>query len=412
MLASAGQRSLRLLAFALVEALVAVPKIASHIYKARQSYVLQRAVPSDVRQIVCKATWKEGGGKTLNEARARLPGFLARTDREIAIARGELLPSPDEQIDRLPCTAALDDPEVQELLLEGARVDPDLSQAQRERMVAVVTGELIPEPVYTAEDLIAVATKLKQPARRTRDSWCKQLDLFMGFCGVGSPLSCTKDHAASYRTYLLERVSANTAKTTINYLSGLWSILEEVKPNSTHIFRGLAKPIKVVKKERLDVVNPVTDWTGSIYVPVLKVLYYTGARLSEVSGLRVEDLLEDRIVVRPNPERTLKTSASHREIPLHPELEEILAPLRSSTGFVWPRLQGPDGRWGHNLSKPCKSITGVNPHGLRHHAATRLREQNFNEATIGKLLGHEPSNVTGSYGSVPWQRLVEAVRSL
>ena len=279
-------------------------------------------------------------------------------------------------------------------------------------MVAVVTGELIPEPVYTAEDLIAVATKLKQPARRTRDSWSKQLDLFMGFCGVGSPLSCTKDHAASYRTYLLERVSANTAKTTINYLSGLWSILEEVKPNSTHIFRGLAKRIKIVKKDRLDVVNPVTDWTGSIYVPVLKVLYYTGARLSEIAGLRVEDLLEDRIVVRPNPERTLKTSASHREIPLHPELEEILAPLRSSTGFVWSRLQGPDGRWGHNLSNPCKSITGVNPHGLRHHAATRLREQNFNEATIGKLLGHEPSNVTGSYGSVPWQRLVEAVRSL
>ena len=58
---------------------------------------------------------KEGGGKPSTS-------FLARTDREIAIAR-ELLLSPDEQIDRLPCTAALDDPEVQELLLEGARVD-------------------------------------------------------------------------------------------------------------------------------------------------------------------------------------------------------------------------------------------------------------------------------------------------
>ena len=78
-MASAGHRSLKLIAFALVEALVAVPKIASHIYKARQSYVLQRAVPSDVRQIVCKATWKEGGGKTLNEARASLPFWLYLT---------------------------------------------------------------------------------------------------------------------------------------------------------------------------------------------------------------------------------------------------------------------------------------------------------------------------------------------
>ena len=48
----AGQRSLKLLAFALVEALVAVPKIASQNYNARQSCVLQRAMPLDVRQVV------------------------------------------------------------------------------------------------------------------------------------------------------------------------------------------------------------------------------------------------------------------------------------------------------------------------------------------------------------------------
>ena len=125
---------------------------------------------------------------------------------------------------------------MQELLLEGARIDPELTQAQRERMAAVVTGDLIPDPVYTAEDLIAIATKLKQPAKRNLESWCKQLDLFMQFCGTGSPLSCTKDQAAAYRTHLLERVSPNTPKTTLNYLSGLWSILEEVRPGSNHIF--------------------------------------------------------------------------------------------------------------------------------------------------------------------------------
>jgi integrase len=389
-----------------------MPKIAGHIYKARQSYVLQRAVPSDVRQIVCKATWKEGGGKSLAEARARLPGFLARTDREIAIARGQLLLTPDEQIDRLPSTADLKDPEVQELLLEGARVDPDLAQAQRERMVAVVTGELIPDPIYTAEDLIAIASKLKQPAKRTRESWSKELDLFMRFCGVASPLSCTKTQAAAYRTRLLERVSPNTAKTTLNYLSGLWSILEEVKPGSDHIFKGLAKRIKVVRSDKDTDVKPIEFWSGSIYVPVFKMLYYTGARLSEIAGLMADDLLDDRILIRPNAERSLKTSASEREIPLHPKLTELVEPLRSCTGFVWPHLQASNGRWGHNLSKPCRVITGVNPHGLRHRAATCLREMNFNEATVGKLLGHEPGNITGSYGTVPWSRLVEAVEAL
>jgi integrase len=286
-----------------------------------------------------------GRKQALIEARARLPGFLARTDREIAIARGQLLLTIKEQIDRLASTTDLQ-------------------------------------------------------------------DLFMQFCGVASPLSCTKSHAAAYRTQLLERVSPNTAKTTLNYLSGIWSILEEVKPGSEHIFKGLAKRIKVVKADRDADVKPIESWTGSVYAPVFKILYYTGARLSEIAGLMADDLLDDRILIRPNAERSLKTSASEREIPLHPKLHELVDPLRSSTGFVWPQLQGSNGLWGHNLSKPCKVIAGVNPHGLRHRAATCLREMNFNEITVGKLLGHVPSTVTGNYGSVPWSRLVEAVQAL
>lgn len=125
--------------------------------------------------------------------------------------------------------------------------------------------------------------------------------------------------------------------------------------------------------------------------------------------MRAEDILDDRILIKANQERSIKTSASERQLPIHPNLYPILQPLRETEGFIWPRLKGPKGRWGHNLSKPCKAITGVNPHALRHRFATRLREHNFNEATIGKLLGHEPSDVTGNYGSVPWERLVEAV---
>ena len=185
-----------------------------------------------------------------------------------------------------------------------------------------------------------------------------------------------------------------------------------MKPGSDHIFKGLAKRIKVVKSEKEAKMTPIEMWSGSVYVPVFKILYYTGARLSEIAGLRADDLRYDRILIRPSTERSLKTTASEREIPLHLKLAELVEPLRSRQGFIWPQLQGSGGRWGHNLSKPCKAVTGVNPHGLRHRAATRLREMNFNEATVGKLLGHEPVSITASYGSVPWSRLVEAVNAL
>jgi hypothetical protein len=87
----AGQRSLRELASAWVKPWVKVVfrKVPNYIVKGRASYQLQRGVPSDCQAQVGKKKWKEPGGKTLNEARARVPGFIARTDLEIRQARGE-----------------------------------------------------------------------------------------------------------------------------------------------------------------------------------------------------------------------------------------------------------------------------------------------------------------------------------
>ena len=73
--------------------------------------------------------------------------------------------SADEHIDRISQTFNLQDPVEVDVLLEDARVAPDLSDAERQRMAAVVKGQLIPEPLYFAQDLIVIATRLKQPAQ-------------------------------------------------------------------------------------------------------------------------------------------------------------------------------------------------------------------------------------------------------
>ena len=384
-------------------------KIPSYVAKARAGYQLQRGVPMDVRPVIGKAVFKEPGGRTISDARAKVAGFLERTDREIAIARGELQLSPAEQIERLTYEP---EPEVREMFLEGARIDPALDPALRGRVAAIVTGEAAPEAFYGAEQLLSIATKLKSPAARTEASWRKELGLFLQFVGKASPLSCTKEDAAAWRSHLLERVSANTTKTRLAYLAGLWTVLEEERPDTTHIFKGLIKRIKAEPKKQSIVIKPIEQWEGNIYLPVFKILYYTGARLAEVAGLRGEDLLADRIVIQPHQDRHLKTKASERHIPTHPCLEPVLEAYRGADGLIWPALKGDGHRWAHNLAKPCKAVTGSNPHGLRHRAATRLREANFNEAVIGRLLGHTPNTVTGGYGSIPWERLVEAVGSL
>ncbi len=52
----------------------------------------------------------------------------------------------------------------------------------------------------------------------------------------------------------------------------------------------------------------------------------TGARETAVYGLELDDISFERktITFRPNQWRRLKTPGSHRVVPLHPQLEEIL----------------------------------------------------------------------------------------
>ena len=137
---------------------VAFRKIPSYIARARAGYQLVRGVPKDLRALVGKANWQEPGGKTIAEARARVNDFLSRTNREIQILRGELTLTTEEQIHRLPITTNLDDPDVVEMLVEGARIDEALSPSQKALQAAIATREVQPPAVLTADDLLRAAT--------------------------------------------------------------------------------------------------------------------------------------------------------------------------------------------------------------------------------------------------------------
>ena len=204
---------------------MAFRKHPTYVRKARNGYQLQRGVPKDVQPIIGKALWSEPGGATYREAHARSPGFVARTDRDIAVARRQLVLSPEELIDALPKAYDLNDPEMVALLEEGADVAVQerwLTAQQRQRYVRVLVGEEEPISHLTAEELIQKAKTLKCPAERTVAGWSKALSDFLGFSGVGHPTAATREHAVAYRSHLLERVKPNTAKTTLAYLGGLW----------------------------------------------------------------------------------------------------------------------------------------------------------------------------------------------
>ena len=392
-------------------------------------------MPSDLRDVLGKAKFKEPGGETLNEARARVPGFVARTDELIRTARGQSRLSTDELMDALPkLTADWGDPQdvVVALQMLGLKRVDALSAEQVRRGTEVVLGQAQPKRLYTAEDLLDARRRDKQPAARTYEGWKKALSAFMEYTNKVSPLSCTEQDAVGYKDHLLQLVSRNTAKVQLAYLSGLWTTLLEKnkKEKPMHIFKGLAASIEENTREkalraaqrkqnRTFEPNPIETWSGSVYVPVFKILYYTGCRLAEVAALRGEDIHDDYISVEWHEERSLKTANSVRDIPVHPKLAAVLQRFLGTSGYLWPRLKTVkqvDGveviRWGHNLSKPCKQITGLKPKDFRDRFVTVLRSLDFNQINIERLTGHSALTTNSTYGGMDWPKYVQMIHSI
>ncbi len=187
-------------------------KHPTYVRKAGNGYQLQRGVPKDIQPVIGKTIWVEGAGSTYRIAQRMSPVFAAKTDRLIAEARNEVSLSVEEEIDAVP-----------------ARFD--LSKAE----------------------LIQQAKALKAPAARTEMSWKSPLDDFLAHAAVTHPSSATTQHAVAYRSWPLARLSPSTVKTRLAFLSGLWSVLCELRPGSPHVFQGPNKRIKVVKSRNSEV---------------------------------------------------------------------------------------------------------------------------------------------------------------
>jgi integrase len=143
------------------------------------------------------------------------------------------------------------------------------------------------------------------------------------------------------------------------------------------------------------------------------LIRWTGMRVAEAAGIHLTDidLNKQLIYVRPHPDRPLKNKYSERELPIHLKLLPVLEKL--VTAGVRPFLmyyKPQRNRWeaGNNWRK----VVNANPHLLRHHASTCMRNAGFQEYVIGKTLGHEVKGMTAQYGTVSPEKIKAAVYSI
>lgn len=139
--------------------------------------------------------------------------------------------------------------------------------------------------------------------------------------------------------------------------------------------------------------------------PFFAVLFFTGARLGEVQGLRGADvLLSAKRITIHEEERRVKTKEAVRDLPIPSPLERALAVQLARIGPGPADLVFPGPFQGYGAVRRvwdavCKaaSIIGARPHDARHTFAVHAALAAVPIVRLQKLLGHATAVMTMRY---------------
>ena len=210
-------------------------------------------------------------------------------------------------------------------------------------------------------------------------------------------------------------VSKAVLETINKFLSGLWKWLIRCG-YASDVLSAVEMPAKIeVKKksgiviwtdQELDAIKAGLDGRRDQFL--FLTLIYTGMRISEVLGLKYEDIEDDMIHVRrqyAHGELIPPKWYSIRDIPLHPVLAAALPEHRRQYGcsdFVFTTQSGclyNDANLRREASRYYKKI-GVPDkafHAFRATFATNLCKAGVPLEVASKLLGHSSVSVTARY---------------
>lgn len=247
---------------------------------------------------------------------------------------------------------------------------------------------------------------------------------------LGKPVSalCLADiNAGLVLAFLdhLEQQRHNCVRSRNARLAAIHSFLHYVawqEPTSLpHIQHALAIPMKrynrpvvgFLSREEIDAILAAPDtsaWSGQRDLVLLTILYNTGARVSEVIGLRNADL------IAPAGNAVLLHGKGRKErvVPLWKRSSTLLRRWQEQSGATAQSAICPN-RFGQPMTRSgvtyrlklavekarqrCPSLLGktISPHTIRHTTAMHLLQAGVDLAVIALWLGHESITTTHQY---------------
>ena len=411
-----------------------MPKLPAYVFRrANGSYRYKRNVPKKLVGLIGKATLYRQLGESYAEAMRNLPqvhneidklfrneAHVPSGERALAIIRGALGSDVAEQV-------------LAGQVVEYSQEDYALNELARDIagklsddiVTQIYTGRL-KQPTLTLQKALGEYQQYKtDDAGESRELELRVVRLRKDLgAAIGkqrvtdTPLNeITRADANALRDYLLQRMKPSSVHRYITVVRAAVNyVITEHSLNIPNVFNGLRiKGASATVDDRL----PMSDQDLAMARPnfddetvahaLFVALTDTGARLSEITGLEVQDvyLQERSITIRPNGVRTLKTKGSQRTLPLSERALELLQEHRRGKGDTQPifpdyaRPRGRDAASAMLMKRLRRSITDkkLTMHSLRHRMKDKLRNTGCPEAISMAILGHSTNTVAANYGS-------------
>jgi len=272
-------------------------------------------------------------------------------------------------------------------------------------------------PVFMGNDNIFASLvrelRIRNYSRNTIEAYLHYNDEFLRFC-LKDPKEITTEDIKNYLDYLAQDKSASTVSVAYNAIHFFYG---EIWKRS--FFLNIHQPKKakylpaVLSKQE---VNKIIEVTKNLkHNCIISLLYGTGARVSELTHIRMKDIDLDRMMLHIFQGKGKKD----RMVMLPRKLKNILtiqASLKTSGDFLFT-----NGRGNRLTETTIQKIVAmaaekaeirknVSPHTLRHSFATHLLENGTDIRYIQELLGHAKLQTTQIYTHVANSNL-ESIKS-
>lgn len=399
------------------------PKFPKYLGKNHNTYFVELTVPKDVRGVLgTRRFHKSLKTDSLSQAETRKWSYIERWRRLIEAARAthrgdSVVPNADANISlietwRQRIEVFLNGEPDSDLVAWDAVVDIAQEQGGGTNHPAVLgykeyTGEI----VRLNKHFEGWASTLKPSTKNSYSNAVLNFTKAFPFAHDISESAVTEYFRGLEVSYSSKKVYAAGVRSFADYIDYEHGteLRALIKPDLSREQKNFTKRSRAPWED--EEVSTLLSSTEGYMRDLVRLGMYSGCRISELEGLTKQDVKADRFIIRDS-----KTDAGRREVPIHPELQQLVARLISAGGERSTLL--PKANYGSRFSN-LKTSLGFGSekvfHSFRNTVAKKLLEANVSEVTAASILGHKINTMSyGTYarGAVPFINKEEAMKSI